>query len=48
MQKAMNFNDVTIASIKGNYYRIYFWYMSKDDSISIMNNSSLTDKTESL
>ena len=24
MQKAMNFNDVAIASIKGNYYRIHF------------------------
>ena len=24
MQKAMNFNDVTIVSIKGNDYRIHF------------------------
>ena len=48
MQKAMNFNDVSIASIKGNDYRIHFWYMNKDDAISIMNNSSLNDKTESL
>ena len=24
MQKTMNFNDVAIASIKGNYYRINF------------------------
>ena len=45
MQKAMNFNDVVIGSIKGNDYRIHFWYMSKDDSISIMHNSSLNDKT---
>ena len=41
MQKAMNFNDVAIVSIKGDDYRIHFWYMSKDDAISIMNNSSL-------
>ena len=34
MQKAMNFNDVAIVSIKGNYYRIHFWYMSKDDAIN--------------
>ena len=47
MQKAMNFNDVVIVSIKGNYHRIHFWYMSKDDAISIMNNSSLNEKTES-
>ena len=29
MQKAMNFNDVRIVLIKGNDYRIHFWYMSK-------------------
>ena len=44
MQKAMNFNNVTIVSIKGNDYRIHFWYKSKDDAISIMNNSSLDEK----
>ena len=31
----MNFNDVAIPSIKGNDYRIRFWYMSKDDVINI-------------
>ena len=46
MQKAMNFNDVAIVSIKGNDYRIHFWYMSKDDAISIMNNSSLNKKMD--
>ena len=44
MQKAMSFNDVAIVSIKGNDYRIHFWYMSKDDAISIMHNSNLIDK----
>ena len=34
MRKAMSFND----------YRIHFWYMSKDDTIGIMNNSDLVDK----
>ena len=33
MQKATNFIDVAIVSIKGNDYRIHFWYMSKDDAI---------------
>ena len=28
MRKAVNFDDVTIVSIKGNDYRIHFWYMS--------------------
>ena len=41
MQKAMNFNDVVIVSIKGNDYRIHFWYMSKHDAISVMKNSDL-------
>ena len=48
MQKAMNFNDVAIVSIKGNDYRIIFWYMSKDDAISTMNSSSLNEKNGSL
>ena len=37
----MSFNDVAIVSIKGNDYRIHFWYMNKDDEINIMNNSDL-------
>ena len=45
MQKAMNFNDPAIVSVKGNDYRIHFWYMSKDDAINIMNNSDLSEKS---
>ena len=41
----MNFNDVSIVSIKGSDYRIHFWYMSKDEAINIMHNSSLNEKT---
>ena len=41
----MNFNDVVIVSIKGNDYRLHFWYTSKDELISIMHNSSLNEKT---
>ena len=44
MQKAINFNDVAIVSVKGSNYRIHFWYMSKDDPISIMDSSDLNDK----
>ena len=44
----MNFNDVAIVSIKGNDYRIHFWYRSKNDAINIMNNSNLNEKTGSL
>ena len=29
MQKAMNFNDIAIVSVKGNCYRVNFWYNEK-------------------
>ena len=44
MQKAKSFNDAAVAYVKGNAYRIHFWFMSKDDTVSIMNNSNLIDK----
>ena len=44
MQKAINFIDVAIVSVKGSDYRIYFWYLSKDDAINIMQNSDLNEK----
>ena len=48
MQKAMSFNDVAVICVKGNAYRIHFWYMSKDDAISIINISNLIDKKGTL
>ena len=48
MQKAMSFNDVAIVFIKGNNYRIHFWYMCKDEAIGIIHNSNLSDKTGTL
>ena len=44
MQKAVSFNDVTIVYVKGSAYRIPFWYISKNNAISIINNSNLVDK----
>ena len=44
MQKAMNLIDVAIVSIKGNDYRIHFWYISKSDAINLLNNSVLDNK----
>ena len=29
MQKAINFNDIAIVSIKGCDYRIHFWYKQR-------------------
>ena len=40
----MSFNDVAIVYVKGSAYRIFFWYMIKNDAISIMNNSNFVDK----
>ena len=40
MQKAINFNNVAIFSVKENDYRIHFWYMSKNDVMNIMKNSN--------
>ena len=44
MRKAMSFNNVAIVYVKGNDYRIHFWYMSKDNAINMMNSSNLVDK----
>ena len=44
MEKAISFNDVAIVYVIGNACKIYFWHMSKDDAIDIMNGSNLVDK----
>ena len=44
----MNFKNVDILSIKGSDYRIYFWYVSRDDVINIIKNSNLNEKSELL
>ena len=48
MQKAMNFNDVFIVSVKESDYRIHFWNMSKDDAINVMKSPNLNEKSGSL
>ena len=45
MHKAVNFNDVTIVSIKWSNYRTHFWYKSKVDGINIMKHSNLNEKS---
>ena len=40
----MNFDYFSIFAVKGSDYRILFWYMSKDDAISIMKSSNLIEK----
>ena len=48
MQKARNFNDVAIVSVKGNDCRVHFWYMGKNNAIVLMTNSNLKDKNRIL
>ena len=48
MQKAINFNNVAVVSVKGSDYRIHFWYMNKNDAINIMKNSKLHEKSRLL
>ena len=40
----MTFNDVAIVSIKGIDYRVYFWYINKNDAIILMTNSNFKNK----
>ena len=40
----MIFNNIAIVFVKKIAYRVYFWYMSKDDAINIMNGCNLADK----
>ena len=48
MQNAKNFNNIVTVYVKGHAYRINFWYMIKDDTVNIMNGSSLVDKRDVL
>ena len=49
-QKSIDSKNIDIVYVKGNAYRIHFWYMSKHKrkrkrkAISLMTNSSLNDK----
>ena len=44
IQKAKNFNDVAIVSIKRRDYGIQFWYINKSDANNLLNNSVLDNK----
>ena len=41
MQKAMSFKYVEILYVKGNYYRINCFYMSKDEAINLLRNAEI-------
>ena len=40
----MSFDDTAIATVKGNDYRINFWFMTKNQAVDRMNNADLSKK----
>ena len=46
--KTVSIKNLAIVYSKEIAYRIHFWYMSKDDAISIIYNSNLIDKKGTL
>ena len=48
MQKSINFNDVTIVTVKRSDYRVHFLYMSKDEAINLIRNADLTKQNRIL
>ena len=46
--KTVSIKNLATVYSKEIAYRILFWYMSKDDAISIIHNSNLTDKKGTL
>ena len=44
MQKSIDCKNIDIVYVKGNAYRIHFWYMSKREAKKLMTNSNLIDK----
>ena len=44
----MNFNNAAIVTVKGNDYRIYLSYMSKDEAMNLLRKTHLTEKSETL
>ena len=46
--KAVSIKNLAIVYSKGNAYRIHFWYLSKDDAISIIHNSNLINEKRNI
>ena len=44
MEKAGSFNGAAIASVKRDYYRFDFWYMSQDVTNNLLRNADLTEE----
>ena len=42
----MSFADAAIVTVKGNGYRIHFWYINKDEAINLLKNIDLSKKVD--
>ena len=40
----MGFANVAIVTVKGNSYRIHFWYINKDEATNLLKNVDLSKK----
>ena len=45
MQKATDFNDTAIVSVKRSYYRIHFLYKSKDKPINLFKDVDIAEES---
>ena len=45
MQKATDFNDIAIVSVKRSYYRIHFLYKSKDEPINLFKDVYIAEES---
>ena len=44
----MSFDYAAIVFVRGNDYKIHFWYMSKDGAINLLRNANFTEKSGTL
>ena len=44
----MSFDDFAIATVRGNDYRINFWFRSKDEAVNRIRNADLREKSGQL
>ena len=48
MLNDISFNDVAIVYAKENDYRSYFWWMGKVETIDLLRNTNLAEKSGTL
>ena len=44
IQKSISFDDVTVVTVRGNYYKTNFWFVTKNGAADGMKNTDLSEK----